>query len=71
MNSFLTILGSHIGQGTVLDPKIISSKVVFCTSFLLCVTLLASYSVKLISVLTIVKVNIPFKTLEDVLHEDY
>ena len=54
-----------------MDSKIISSKVVFCTSFLLGVILLASYSAKLISFLAIVKVNIPFKTLEDVLHSDY
>ena len=33
--------------------------------------LLGSYSAKLISFLAIAKVNIPFKTIEDVLHSDY
>ena len=71
MNSFVTIWGSQIAQGSHLQPKSISTKLVFCTSFLLGVILLASYSAKLISFLAIVKVNIPFKTLEDVLDSEY
>ena len=70
-NSFITIWGSQIAQGSHLQPKTASTRIVFCTSFVLGVILLASYSAKLISFLAVIKTNVPFQTLEDVLHSEY
>ena len=66
-NSFLIILGSWLAQGSWLDPKSLSSRIIFLVSFLCGVTIYTAYSAKLISFLSVVKVTLPFTTLEELL----
>ena len=66
-NSFLIILGSWFAQGSWLDPKSLSSRIIFLVSFLCGVTIYTAYSAKLISFLSVVKVTLPFTSLEELL----
>ena len=65
-NSILVICGSQVGQGSWLDPKSLSSKLVFLTSFLFGVIIITSFSAKLISFLTVIKLTLPFTSLHDI-----
>ena len=70
-NTAIVVLGSQIFQGSWLDPKCISSKMIFFISFLFGVTLYASYSAKLISFLTVIKTTLPFNTLDEIRRTDF
>ena len=68
-NSFTIIIGSLVGQGSWLDPKSMSTKIVLLTSFLFAVVLITSFSAKLVSFSTVTK--LPFKGLDDTLRKGY
>ena len=71
LNSFIVICGSQVGQGSWLDPKSLSSKIVFLTSFLFGVILITSFSAKLISFLTVIKLTLPFTSLKEIQGTSY
>ena len=58
--STMVIWAAQVGQGSWLDPKSLSSKIVFLISFLFGVVLVTSFSAKLISYLTVIKWTLPF-----------
>ena len=70
-NTCLIIWGSQFAQGSWLDPKCISSKIIFFTSFIFGVVLYTSYSAKLISFLTVIKLTLPFTSMEEILYTDF
>ena len=63
-NSFTMVIGSQAGQGSWLDPKSFSTRIVFLTSFLLAVVLLSSFSAKLVAFSTVT--TLPFTGLENI-----
>ena len=71
INSWLTIWGSLMTQGASLDPKSFSSKLIFLVSFLFGVIFYASFSSMLISFLTVIKLVLPFTSLEEIERTDY
>ena len=66
-NSLLITWGSWMAQGSWIDPKSISSRIIFLTSFLFGVILYTAFSAKLISFLSVAKVTLPFSSLEELL----
>ena len=68
-NSFIVIIGSLVGQGSWLDPKSMSTKIVLLTSFLFAVILITSFSAKLVSFSTVTE--LPFKGLDETLRRGY
>ena len=66
----MMVWGSHIGQGSAIDPKSVASRMIFFISFLLGVLFVSSYSAALMSYLTIGAV-LPFTSLEGILETDY
>ena len=68
-NSFTIIFGSLVGQGSWLDPKSMSTKIVLLTSFLFAVILITSFSAKLVSFSTVTE--LPFKGLDETLRRGY
>ena len=71
LNSSLIIWGSQIAQGSWLDPKCFSSKIIFFISFTFGVILYTSHSAKLISFLAVIKVTLPFTSIEEIFQTDY
>jgi hypothetical protein len=67
----LVVLGSLIGQGSFLEPKSLSSKIVFMVSFLLGVLTISSFNATLTSYLTVFKTDLPFRSLAGLLETDY
>ena len=66
-NSWMTIWGSWMAQGSWLEPKSIPTRIMFLLSFLCGITIYTAYSAKLISFLSVPKVALPFTSLEELL----
>ena len=64
------VWGSHIGQGSAIDPKSVASRMIFFISFLLGVLFVSSYTAALMSYLTIGAV-LTFTSLEGILESAY
>ena len=64
--TMIIIFGSQVCQGSSLDPKSLLSKIVFFISFLFGLIIYTSFSAKLISYLTVVKVTLPFLSLHGI-----
>ena len=69
-NIFLPLV-AQMGQGSVLEPKSVSSKMVFLTIFLFSIIIITSFSAKMISFLAFVKIDPEIETLEDVIASDF
>ena len=71
-SALLSVWGSWIAQGSWLDPKSITSRIVFLISFLCGVLVYTAYSAKLISFLSVTKATLPFSNMEELLlRKDY
>ena len=70
-NAVLVVLGSQIFQGSWLDPKCLSSKIIFFISFIFGVILYTSYSAELIAFLTLVKTTLQFSSLNEIRNTDF
>ena len=70
-NSALIVLGSQLYQGSWIDPKYASSRIILLSSFIFCVLIYASYTAELISFLTLKKTTLPFKTLDKIRGTDF
>ena len=60
-----------MGQGSVLEPKSVSSKMVFLTIFLFSIIIITSFSAKMTSLLAYVKINPEIESLEDIIGSDF
>ena len=60
-----------MAQGSVLEPKSASSKVVFLTIFIFSVIFITSFSAKMILFLAFVKIDPEIETLEDDIASDF
>ena len=69
-NIFLSLV-AQMGQGSSLEPKSLSSKLVFLTIFVFSIFLITCFSAKLTSLLAFVKLEADIESLEDVLQSDY
>ena len=69
--NFLLILGAQMGQGSAIEPKSFSTRIVFITNYLLGVVILASYSSKMVAFLSTVKLHPEIETLEEVPGSDF
>ena len=58
----LVVFGSLIAQGSFLEPKSPSSKIIFMVSFLLGVLAISSFNATLTSYLTVFKTDLPFRS---------
>ena len=65
-NSALIVLGSQICQGSWIDPKYASSRIIVLVSFSFGILLYTSYTAELISFLTLHKTTLPFNTLDEI-----
>ena len=65
------VLCSSLGQGSSLEPKSMSSKIIFILSFFLGVMVLASLNATLTSHLAVFKLSLPFTNLEGILETDF
>ena len=70
-NSIVVVVGSQLSQGSWLDPKHASVRLVFLICLVLGVVLLTSYSAVLISFMTFFKTTLPFTTLDQIRETDY
>ena len=68
-NSFTIVIGSQAGQGSWLDPKTLSTRIVFLTSFLFAVILITSFSANLVAFSTVTP--LPFTGLENIKRSGY
>ena len=66
-NSFLIVWGSWLAQGSWLEPKTISTKLIILLSFLVGITIYTAYSAKLISFLSVPKLFVPFSSMDELL----
>ena len=60
-----------IAQGTSLDPKSTSAKIIFLLCFLLGLLVVSSFNATLTSYLAVFKLSLPFTSLEGILDTDY
>ena len=65
------VLCSCLAQGSSLEPKSISSKIIFLLSFFLGVMVLASLNATLTSHLAVFKLSLPFTDLGGILATDF
>ena len=69
-NIFLPFM-AQMGQGSALQPKSVSSKLVFLTIFLFSIIIITSFSAKMTSFLAWVKIDPEVETLDDVVVSDF
>ena len=62
---------SMIAQGTSLDPKSTSAKIIFLLCFLLGLLVISSFNATLTSYLAVFKLSLPFLSLEGILETEY
>ena len=70
-NTSLVVCGTLIGQGSFIDPKTISARIIIMTGLFLGIITLFSFSGSLSSRLAIFHVTYPFKTLDGVLDSGF
>ena len=70
-NTSLVVCGTLIGQGSFIDPKPISARIIIMTGLFLGIITLFSFSGSLSSRLAIFHVTYPFKTLDGVLESGF
>ena len=74
LNSYqapLIVLSSSLAQGSFLEPKSTSAKILFIFSFFLGVIILISFNATLTSYLAVFKLTFPFNDLAEILHTEY
>ena len=71
VNNGLIVFASQLCQGCSIDPKSASTKLVFLLCYIFGILLYTGYTAKLISFLTVIKLTLPFTTLEGILGTDY
>ena len=62
---------SMIAQGTSLEPKSTSTKIIFLLCFLLGLMVVSSFNATLTSYLAVFKLSLPFKTLGGIFDTEY
>ena len=67
----LNVWAAMTAQGSSSEPKSSASRVVFLMSYILGVVLLGSFSAQLISYLTVVKMDLPFTTMDEMLKTEF
>ena len=70
-NTFLVVCGILIGQGSFIDPRSVSSRIVIITGLFLGMIIVFSFSGSLSSRLAIFHVSYPFMSLEGVLESGF
>ena len=70
-NAPLVVWSSFVAQGSPVEPKTTSTKIVFLIAFLLGLINLSSFNATLTSYLAVFKVSLPFDNLEGIFASDF
>ena len=69
--NLLVAFAAQMGQGSSLEPKSFSTRIVFSMIFFVAIIVIASYSAKMVAFLAIVKIQPEIENLEDIPGSDF